>query len=77
MQPNQSECSISNLDQSDCSILYYVTSKLRICFLRSGTKFGGPGPSAVNMETRLRGLDLSATYMEARLVPEVTSSKRK
>ena len=37
MRPNQSDCRISNLDQSECVILYHVTAWPRVFFWGSNT----------------------------------------
>ena len=63
MRPNQSDCRISNLDQSEGCILYHVTWPHRNVILRSGTKFRD-------------WVQECSPNMGARLGPEMTSSNR-
>ena len=68
MRPNQSDCRISNLDQSEGRILCHVTWLGEKIILRSGTEFDiGLYSRSANMETR----QPRVTSWQ----PEVTSSE--
>ena len=66
MRRNQSDCSISNLNQSEGRILYHVTWPRGDFFWRSGTEFSlGSGPARPTWE---RGKPEVTSWQ-----PEVTS----